>query len=476
LSVTRLAFVCLASAACSAPVANVTDTALPLTPCRLKGLSAPANCGTLSVAEDRSVPGGRRIALRVAVVPASLRPAAPDPLFVLVGGPGQAATEAGAPLAQILLEVRRHRDIVLVDQRGTGASNPLDCVLHDPDDMAAALDDPVPLGVLAKCVKGWDADTRRYRTTDAADDLEAVREALGYPQIDLWGASYGTRLALEYLRRHGEHARAVVLDGVAPAGMVLPLAAAKDGQAALERILDDAAEEFPTLRAELEQLLALPPRQLTVAHPRTGVAQTLTVDRDDIAALIRGALYSPELTSILPLAIRRALAGDLGTFAAISVAMSAGVEEGLSLGLMLAVICAEDVPRIKPGDLQKAVQGTIFGPDLVQPMVDACSVVPTEPVPQSLDKPVVSDVPTLILSGGADPATPPHWGERAASGLSRARHVQVEEMAHGLTVRGCVPDLVADFLVAGSGDELDVGCADKIRRPPFFVRRTGPTP
>lgn len=431
----------------------------------------------MSVPEDRDAgPEGRNILLRVAVVPATLRPAAPDPLFVLVGGPGQAATEAGAGVAEVLRDVRRERAVVLVDQRGTGASNPLDCTLHDPDDMVGPLEDPVPLAKVAECVKGWPADTRRYRTVDAADDIEAVRVALGYGRINLWGASYGTRLALEYLRRHGDHARAVVLDGVAPAGMVLPLAAATDGQAALDRVIADAAADFPRMAAELELLLARPPTKTVVAHPRTGQRQALTMGGEDFAVLIRGALYAPELASVLPMAIRRALADDLGPFAAISAALSGGLEDNLSLGLMLAVVCAEDIPRIKPGDVERAVQGTIFGPGLVQPLIDACAQVPTEAAPIELDAPVQSDVPTLILSGGSDPATPPRWGERAAKGLSKSTHVQSAQMGHGLTIRGCVPELIADFLAAGDADELDVSCVDKIRRPPFFVRMTGPTP
>lgn len=447
--------------------------------CRLDGLSAAARCATVDVPEDRHAGGdGRTLALRVAVVPATLRPAAPDPLFVLVGGPGQAATEAGAGVAQVLFDVRKERAIVLVDQRGTGASNPLDCRLHDPDDLAGPLDDPVPQAVVAKCVKGWDADTRRYRTIDAADDLEDVRKALGYDAINLWGASYGTRLALEYLRRHGEHARSVVLDGVAPFGMVLPLAAAKDGQAALDRVIADASQEIPGLSDKLHRLLARPPTTAQVAHPRTGQRQTVTVDRDDLAALIRGALYAPELTSVLPVAIERALAGDFGPFAALSSALSSGVDDNLSFGLMLAVICAEDVPRIRPGDVEAAVHGTIFGPSLVRPLVDACAFVPTEPAPVALDEPVRSDVPALVLSGGSDPATPARWGERAAAGLTRALHVQAPEMGHGLTIRGCVPELIADFVGAPSSaaDKLDTACVDDLRRPPFFVTMTGPTP
>ncbi len=450
---------------------------MQLSDCRLQGLSAAARCGVVSVPEDRQGPaGGRQIDLRVAVVPATLRPAAQDPLFVLVGGPGQAATEAGAGVAQVLKDVRRRRAIVLIDQRGTGASNPLDCTLHDPDDLAGPMEDPVPLAKIAACAKGWRADTRRYRTVDAADDLEAVRTALGYGAINLWGASYGTRLALEYLRRHGAHARAVVLDGVAPAGMVLPLAAAKDGQAALDRVLADASADLPDLPDQLRQLLDRPPTRVTLSHPRTGAQQTFAVDRDDISALVRGALYAPELASVLPVAIVRALAGDFGPFAAISAALSGGLEDNLSLGLMLAVICAEDAPRIAPGDIERAVQGTIFGASLVKPLVDACALITTETAPIALDEPVVSDVPALILSGGSDPATPPRWGERTAAALSRSTHVQVPEMGHGLTIRGCVPDVIAEFLEAGAVEGLDTECATKVRRPSFFVRMTGPTP
>ena len=258
--------------------------------------------------------------------------------------------------------------------------------------------------------------------------------------------------------------------------MVLPLAAAADGQAALDALALDVAQEFPTFRQDLDRLLAHPPGPVVVAHPRTGERQRLHVDRDALASLVRGALYLPELASLLPLAVRRALQGDLVPFVGLAGALSVGMSDSVSVGLMLAVLCAEDVPRIGPGDVARSVRGTIFGPALVTPMIDACAVISAPPAPPERDAAVRSDVPTLILSGAADPATPPRWGQRVASGLSRVRHVQVAGMGHGLTRRGCLPDVVTEFVEAASVEGLDAACVARLGRPAPFVGVTGPKP
>jgi pimeloyl-ACP methyl ester carboxylesterase len=209
---------------------------IALTPCRLKGSGYPAQCGTLRVPEDRARPSGRQIDLKISVVPALAREPAPDPLFLLAGGPGQAATEAMGPLLGAFERLHRTRDLVLVDQRGTGSSRPLRCDLNDPSAplVERLAPDALREDKFRKCLAAYDADPRFYTTSIAMQDLDDVRAGLGADQIDLWGGSYGTRAALIYLREHGEHARATVLDGVAPLSLKLPVSFARDAQRSMD--------------------------------------------------------------------------------------------------------------------------------------------------------------------------------------------------------------------------------------------------
>src|SRR5438132_3153448 len=240
----RLAALLLAIA-CARGQAASPQSRLPFAPCRLKGSGLPAQCATLRVPEDRQKPRGRAIDLKIALVPALARAPAPDPLFLLAGGPGQAATEAIGPLLGAFERLHRTRDLVLVDQRGTGSSHPLRCDLHPPEAPLAEkfASDGLEEERFRKCLQGYDADPRLYTTTIAMEDLDEVREALGYDRIDLWGGSYGTRAALIYLREHAAHARVAILDGVAPLALRLPATFARDGQRSMDLLFKHCAEE-----------------------------------------------------------------------------------------------------------------------------------------------------------------------------------------------------------------------------------------
>lgn len=444
----------------------------------------PARCGTLDVPENRSDPNGRRIGIRVAVVPAlSARPA-DDPLVILVGGPGQAGVRDGAPVARALRSVRRKRDIVLVDQRGTGESNGLDCEpAHDPDTLIPP--DPFDANNLRECLDRLDADVRHYGTDAAMDDLDEVRDALGYQQINLWGASYGTRAALVYLRRHPQRVRTVVLDGVAPPGMRLPLYFGRDGQRAMDLLLvhcnaDEAcSDRYPELGERLNTLLeqlAESPFEGEVRHPRTGRQAPFRMDRDDVAGGLRQLLYAPPLAALLPGTISAAADGDFTPFIAQLGMLAPGKRPSMYLGMTLSVACAEDVAAFDDAEAEELSRGTFLGDSVVRAFRRGCEVWPVREVGESYHQPVLSDAPVLILSGMLDPVTPPSWGEEAGRHLTGARHVVVPGAGHGVTMVGCIPGLIAKFLDAGSARELDTACAEQIHRPPFFLDFAGPTP
>src|SRR5438477_5515622 len=307
--------------ACAPGRAAPPERKIALAPCRLKGSAYRAQCGTLRVPEDRSNPGKREIDLKIAVIPALARAADPDPLFLLAGGPGQAATEAFGPLLGTFERIHRSRDLVLVDQRGTGSSHPLRCDLNDPSAPLAArmAGDSLAETRFRKCLAGYDADPRFYTTSIAMQDLDEVRRALGYGQIDLWGGSYGTRAALVYLREHGEQVRAAILDGVAPFALKLPVTFAADAQRSMDLLFQHCAAEkscnaaFPDLQKRFQDLLAdlaKHPARAHVQDPLTGAPADVTISRDLFAAGLPGVLYQQDFASLAPLIVARAASGD----------------------------------------------------------------------------------------------------------------------------------------------------------------------
>lgn len=446
-----------------------------------------AKCGTLRVPEDRKRPQGRQISLRIAVIPALARTPAPDPLFLLAGGPGQGATEAFGPILGVFDRVRKSRDLVLVDQRGTGSSNPLRCELHPEGARLAEklADEGLPEERFRRCLAGYDADPRFYTTAIAMQDLDEVRKALGYDQIDLWGGSYGTRAALVYLRDHGAHVRAVVLDGVAPYALKLPATMAKDGQRALDLLLDGCAKDvacgaaFPNLRPRFERLISsleAEPARTRLADPVTGAISEVSIGRDAFASGIRGILYSPELAALVPLIVDRAARGDFAPFAAATTGFEEGFARTLSLGMFLSVVCTEDVPFIDLEEAARSARGTFVGPALTEQVARICKFWPRGELPPGARDPVRSDRPVLLLSGELDPVTPPAWAEEAKRTLPNSLHLVVPGVGHGATPQGCVPQLVAKFVEGASLQGLDGSCLQPLSRPPFFVSFAGPTP
>ena len=471
-----LAAAAFALAACN-PQSEAQRPPLALTTCRLPGVDAAAQCGSYEVWEDREAKSGRRIELNVAVVPARLRAREADPVVVFAGGPGQGAVSLASQVMPLFSKLNDARDIVFLDQRGTGESNPLDCDDDQTQPLQALFEDALPERLVRHCLEQMDADPRQYVTSIAVQDLDEVRAALGYPSLNLWGGSYGTRVALEYLRRYPDRVRTMVLDGVAPANMKLPLSFVGDGEAALQRLLDACDAEvlcrstYPDLRATIAALrsqLARRPARVTIQDPRTGDRQSIQVNENVFLSGLFRPLYVAELASLLPFGVSAAAAGDYNPLLAQNLEFTSDVSENLSVGMHLSVICAEDVPRITPQDLD-AVGQAFFGRALVDDFMRACRIWPRGKVTADFYEPVRSNVPALILSGGIDPATPPRHGAQVAATLPNARHFVAPHLGHGVSLHGCAPRLIETFVRKGSAAELDGKCLERIPRPLFVL-------
>lgn len=479
-SVPRVALAGLAAAAMSAcSTGSSAPEAITFQSCRLPGVDVAARCARHEVWEDRESKSGRRISLNIAIVPAKLRNKEPDPVVVFAGGPGQGAVSLAAQVMPLFSRLNDARDIVFLDQRGTGQSNPLDCE-DDQGTLQSLFEDALPERVVARCLEQLEADPRQYVTALAIEDLEEVRAALGYDKLNLWGGSYGTRVALEYTRRHPGHVRTMTLDGAAPATMKLPLSFVTDGDAALARLLEACEEQplckntYPGLRqtiAYVRSELARKPLRAAIEDPRTGERELIQVNENVFLSGLFRPLYVAELASLLPFGIASAAAGDFNPLLAQNLEFADDVGENLSIGMHLSVICSEDVPRITREDVE-SVQRSFFGAALVNDFLRACSLWPRGPVAQDYYEPVRSEVPTLILSGGIDPATPPRHGEQVAATLPNARHFVAPHLGHGVSMHGCAPRLVREFILAGSAASLDGSCLERIPRP-FFVLPLG---
>ena len=455
-----------------------------LKPCSNAEGPTDAYCGKFDVWENRSARSGRKIALKIMVFPGLRRNTAADPLFFLAGGPGQGAAKLAKQVRELFRNVRIDRDLVLVDQRGTGDSGPLVCK-HDDSEK---LDQTPQAGIedLRAClaVEQTKADLRLYTTTIAMDDLDDVRRFLGYTRINLYGGSYGTRAAIVYTRKYGPNVRSVVLDGVAPTDMRLPLYMARDGQRALDLMLRDCQQDsgcrqrFPALGDRLTRLLDRldkHPQHVHIVHPRTGAEFDIDVKRLMISGALFSALYVPQMSALLPLLIERAEKNDFQGFLALG-SSGDGVAENMAEGMHFSVVCSEDAPRILPGSIQREAAHTFLGAEMAEWRIKPCDFWPRGVVDQTYYESPQIDVPALILSGELDPVTPPSWGQQAASHWTNSRHVVVPGTGHGTIASGCVVNLLRQFVNQGSTANLNVDCVQRVRREPFFLGPSGPDP
>ena len=470
------AVLCLLAAACG-PGAEAPRATLTAANCRLPGVEAIARCATHEVFEDREAQSGRRITIKIAIVPARNRAHEPDPVVVFAGGPGQGAISLASQVMPLFSRLNDARDIVFIDQRGTGGSHPLNCEPDEPQRLQTLFEDAMPERLVRQCLERLEADPKQYVTPLAIADLEEIRVGLGYDKLNLWGGSYGTRVALEYLRRHASHVRTVTLDGAAPPTMKLPLSFVTDGEAALKRMLDDCdaqvlcSSTFPELRATIAALrsrLARRPERTSIQDPRTGVREMIQVNENVLLSGMFRPLYVAEMASLLPLGLASAAAGDYNPLLAPNLEFANDISENLAVGMHLSVICAEDIARVTRQDLD-VLDASFFGRALVDDFVRACAFWPRGKLPADYYEPVTSDVPALILSGGIDPATPPRHGEAVAKTLKNARHLVAPHLGHGVSLHGCAPRLIESFIRKADAAALDGKCLERIPRPLFAL-------
>ncbi|PHR63587.1 alpha/beta hydrolase [Pseudidiomarina marina] len=452
----------------------------PLASCYLKNISEQVLCGTLMVPENYEQPDQRQIPINYAVLPAVSENKKADPLLILAGGPGQAATELAAMINRMFNDVRKQRDILLIDQRGTGKSNPLGCELSQVDELVKADDDIELSRIAGECLAQYtEEDLTQYHTVNAIRDFEAVREHLGYQQVNLYGGSYGTRAGLVYMREAPESVRAAVLDAVAPPEVVVgPFG--RHGADSFDLLLEQCAgstaceKTFPSLRsiyAETLTQLEANPVPLTVNDPLTNEPTDILITAGRFTSVMRVGLYHPVTRQLLPFAIQETHRGNYTPL--VGLIGSSMSQSEMYMGLTLSVLCSEDLPRATDKLLAQDGDNDFIGSRTADAFIEMCSVWPTAPRPESWFEPVESDIPSLLLSGRLDPVTPPTWGALAAQSLSNSRHLIAPNGSHTIAGHTCANKLAAQFIDTLDLAALDDSCLQQQKPLPFVLNANG---
>ncbi|MEE4637328.1 MAG: alpha/beta hydrolase [Wenzhouxiangella sp.] len=481
--------VLLLSALFAATSAAAQDRYADLESCELSAaggrITASARCGTLTVAENPAAPDGRQIELAYAVVPARANRAAPDPVFFLAGGPGQSARETLPIMRYALREINSTRDLIFLDQRGTGGSNALDCKMEERDELWLDASHEQMAELLADCRAGWDADLRFYTTTDAARDLESLRKHYGFEQLNLIGGSYGTRLAQVYLRAYPEQVRSVILDGVVPTRLHLGAEHGLMLDRALSKLFDACAEQpecrdtFPELQTAFAELKARYPDteegpEILVTHPRRGQAIDLRFTRATLAGALRFLAYSPQTQMMIPYLVHEAATTEDPTrLASQALIVTDQMADMIAIGLNFAVGCSEDWPGWPdmPGQ-----EDTLLGNSMKEVYDQVCADWPRGDLSDDFHQPFDTDTPVLILSGELDPVTPPAYGDEADAQFSNSLHLVARGRGHIVITQDCVGQIATRFVANAGFEELDTECMDRLGPEPFFIDLLGPAP
>jgi pimeloyl-ACP methyl ester carboxylesterase len=455
-----------------------TIGSVALTPCRTVDGNSEGLCGTYSVWENRALKRGRKLALKVMVLPATSGTAAVDAFFPLAGGPGQSSIDA-YPMTGYTNAIRKDRDVVLVDQRGTGGSAPMECSLRDMTSAQQVMGAEISAERLQMCVKQLEqtADLTQYTTSIFVDDLDEVRAALGYEKIDVMGASYGTRAAMVYLRQHPERVRTITLEAVAPPEYRIPLNFPRAIQGSIDQLIARCEADgrchkaYPELKAEfvtvLDRLEKSPAQvQVSFGSGAQRSAQTITLTKGMFVSDLRRTLYVPQALTLFPLMVHKAYGGDLSLYASVAMQILSALEKMQNRNMFLSVVCAEDMPGMTEAMIKRETAGTYLGEYDVMQYQNYCRVWPQGTAPKDFHSAIRSEVPALLISGALDPATPPEMSAEAARNLKNSQVVVIKDGTHG-TGSSCVDGIVARF-VASAG-KVDASCVERMKLEGFVV-------
>jgi pimeloyl-ACP methyl ester carboxylesterase len=455
------------------------DEVLTLENCHLKGIKSQVQCGTLQVPENYSLPNGEKINVNFAVLPAIDSSQNKTPLMFLAGGPGQASVELASHIFKTFNEIRKSHDIILVDQRGTGKSHPLECDDNSTKNVYDIIPEDFSEQELKECIAQFKGDLSQYNSENAIRDFDAVRSALSHEQIHIYGGSYGTRAGLVYMRMFPDSLKSVVLDSVGPIEVPIGTfgkSSARSFNLLLENCQNDdhckaaypdLANEFKAVITRLEQA----PVKLEIAHPRLGTKTDFLLSRSKFISHLRMQLYSMETRTLVPLIVHQAFLGNYQPIIGLIAMSDGGI--GMYVGLTFNIVCNEDLPKITTAMFTEDADNTFGGNDSHNSWLNICPVWPKYSVNDDFYQSVTANIPTLILSGNFDPVTPPSNGEKSAATLPNSHHIISKNSAHIVASTACGVDIVNEFLTTLDPKNLDETCLSELKSETFMTHLNG---
>ena len=450
--------------------------------CHLNGIKEQVKCGSLLVPENYTLKESIQISINFAILPAIDNTNNNTPLMFLAGGPGQAAVELAAGLRIAFNEIRKTRDIILVDQRGTGESHALQCKeVSAGQNIYQIIPEDFSDQEIKDCIAEFTGDLSQYNSENAIRDFEGVRAALGHEKINVYGGSYGTRAALVYMRMFPESLRSVVLDSVGPIEVPIGLFGQSSAQS-FKLVLDHCQQEevchhaYPNLVGEFHHLLRRlsdKPITLNILHPRLGTNTEFVISKSKLLSIIFQQLYTVPSRNLIPLIIHQAYLKNYMPLAGL-VAITDG-DQMVYTGLLFNITCNEDFPKITAEMLAKDADNSFGGNNSQLAFKKACAIWPKYRPSDEFYQSVTADIPTLILSGGLDPVTPPSNGEYSAATLPNSHHIVVSNVSHGVaTSTGhCGVLIINEFLSTLTPNELDETCLEDVPAESFMTSLNG---
>jgi pimeloyl-ACP methyl ester carboxylesterase len=455
------------------------ESQLTLENCHLGEIRSQVKCGKLEVPENYQKPDGDKIAINFAVLPAIDNSEYKPPLMFLAGGPGQAATELATLLNRVFRDVRKTRDIILVDQRGTGESHPLSCDFEEDGSVYSDITKDFKVSDVTECISQFKGDLSQFNSENAIRDFDAIRAALGHEKINIYGGSYGTRAGLVYMRMFPESLESVVLDGVGPVEVPIGLFG-KSVARSFNLIVENCNKSkschtaFPNLAAELQQVkarLAQAPVKLDIQHPRLGTPTKFVLDDEKFLSHLRMQLYSVRGRSLVPLVINQAYLGNYQPL--IGLMASTEGEQQVYTGLHFNIVCNEDAPKISEKMKATDADNNFDGATGHFIFDNICPLFPQYRPSENFYQSVTANIPTLILSGNLDPVTPPSNGEYAAKTLPNSHHIVAKNTAHIVATSTCANKIINEFLTIKDPKALDESCLEDIPEETFMTSVNG---
>jgi len=444
--------------------------------CKPAGALDSVYCGSFAVFENHKTKQGRKINLNIVVIPSFSTSAKKSPVFYFDGGPGIGATKNVDFFSSKENPYRQYHDIVLVDIRGTGGSNPLHCLsLQYKRNIQEHFEEMYPAEAVKSCFDSLSAlaDLSQYTTTNIATDIEEVRQWLGYGKIIPFGLSYGTRLAQEYIRRFPASVETAVLWSPTSTGSRMPLYHARFAQATLNKLIEDCKTDplcnnaYPHLEKDFRSLRRRMKNKAIII--KTSDSVTLALPWHAFQSKIRTQMYEPLKLRQLPFIITEASKGKWQPF--VDLYPKESVFDIFSAdGLYLSITCAEDVPFISKKEAKRLTKKTFMGDYRVAQQKRACANWIRGEIPADFLEPVRSDIPVLILAGEWDPVTPVSVAKEIQLYLPNSQLIVIPHMSHGmwgLSNEQCLDEMILEFILNGGKTKVNSQCVTTMTPPEY---------